>query len=357
MQVPKSLPEFLSLSQPKTRQGMLSNALGVSLCNYASDPALLHDHIRASGWVWSVWLDNSVIPAVSMTTKRIRECIYTTEKRYFDVGVHKGKLAVPVEYQRDIYDIRLSSRSFLNERVRLCLNFMNTVWQEGLIEWCEPGQSIDDITPQLFIRKDATLAQKASILALFDSCILSDQLSMEIDQWQVIEPFLSQLLGEDSGLYQVIPAEGEISAPDTLPLVFAMCGYLSCKDKPQLACARVAYAAQRTLLTILLHHYWSQGWQLDKELSEDDAKTPLNERFFVYSIVYNCDDWSIFANYPICRRVSGRFRWGFFMRRVQSTGISSPIDISSRVLLIKAMLAIEQHTHILHSILRPSHEL
>ncbi|OCH87791.1 hypothetical protein OBBRIDRAFT_133470 [Obba rivulosa] len=208
--------------------------------------------------------------------------------------------------------------------------------------------------PQLFARRDAPLKQKACILSLFASCVPSEQLSREIDQSRVIEPFLSKLLQTDSGLCQIIPSEGFIPTPQVIPLVVAIRGVVkAATDQPQLACARMAYAVQRTLLVLVIHHYRSHGWQFDRELSEDDVKIPLNSRLFVYGIVHNTDSWSIFSIYPDVRKDdSGRFRWFFRMTRIETLQISKPLNMTVRVGMLRSMLAIEQHTYLLRSMLQ-----
>ncbi|OCH87370.1 hypothetical protein OBBRIDRAFT_837458 [Obba rivulosa] len=313
--------------------------------------------MKSSAWEWVVWKTHPLTPDFWETAASIRECLYATRSLYFNTRTRFGKLAVASEYQRDIYDLKLSSSSFHIKRIKFCLNFLNTSLRDTLIEWCEPGQAVDDATPQLFIRSDAPLEQKASILALFASCVPSEQLSWEIDQSRVIEPFLSQLLREKSGLCQIIPNEGVISVPRVVPLVAVTRGALKvAMDQPQLACARVAYALQRTLIILLLHHYQCQGWQLNCELSESDVEIPMNKHLFVYSIVYNTECWTVLANYPDIRQDdSGKFRWFFRMRKVETIRITKPLSISSRLWMVKGMLAVEQHTHLLCSLLQLSY--
>ncbi|KAH9926669.1 uncharacterized protein B0H18DRAFT_1118752 [Fomitopsis serialis] len=238
----------------------------------------------------------------------------------------------------------------------LRLHHLNQLAECKWIDW-DDQKPRENFVPDLYMRPDATLEQKASIMALTASSTSSSQLTQELDPYDPIGEFILRLFGRSSTSWVFIPT-WRYPRPylPVTPLVVVVRGETDSDEDVKSAEAETLGALHWTLTTCVVHHYRQQGWDLDRQLSDADAAVQLDDALCAYSVYYNEWRFIICAHHPKLERdAQGRHVWRFRRCPMFDYAVSMPLDANpaQEFRIISTMLAVEQQMYALGQLLRP----
>ncbi|KAH9945761.1 hypothetical protein B0H21DRAFT_421702 [Amylocystis lapponica] len=108
---------------------------------------------------------------------------------------------------------------------------------------------------------------------------------------------------------------------------------------------RMSQMLYRTLIFFIMHHY--------RSLSDVDASVMMDARLSAYSIFHCQTEFTIFSNVPrLDKAPDGRYQWSFETKESMSYRWTMPLKHVSRIVMLDAMLALEQHLYELKGFLK-----
>ncbi|KAH9933918.1 uncharacterized protein B0H18DRAFT_606064 [Fomitopsis serialis] len=211
--------------------------------------------------------------------------------------------------------------------------------------------------PSLYIRDDVTEEQRASILFMFYPFALSDQLARDLASERLIGETIEQVLGRQSEFWTYLTSTGVPTiSRDCIPLAVILRGdaHMQADDMITMR-KRLTRALHGTLTLLVMQHYDNQLWDLDRELAKADARIQVDEKFYVFSVVYSSRMFMVDINFPVLERDKStkQYKWRFVNAEVMSKVWGQPpVHLHDRVDIFQALLFIEQHTYLLSRQLR-----
>lgn len=141
----------------------------------------------------------------------------------------------------------------------------------------------------------------------------------------------------------------------TYPLAAAIFDYTKTTVQDRdVARAQMAQLLHRSLVLLVMHHFDSHGWAYDHKLSDADAMVAMDPRLFSYGLFYSLTEFTICSNLPRPeRQPGGHYQWVFENTLWTSYAPEMPLTHFARIVLLNAMLAVEQHTYELSHLIYP----
>ncbi|KAH9835156.1 uncharacterized protein C8Q71DRAFT_908353 [Rhodofomes roseus] len=286
-------------------------------------------------------------------TKAIPVGFYETQEY---VTQSDGDTHAPQSQATTVTAAQLTS-GLVKKTMQFCSQYMTSEDSSWLGSGSGRSDDYMESVPRVYVRDDATAEQRASILTLFHPCAPSLQLVQELASEHLIGDTILKLLAPYSGYFAFVPpvigAHSAIDENCHLPLAVILPGdpSIKTKDIPGVR-RRMAETLSRTLTTLVLHHYRNNDWMYDRKLTEEDAAIHLDKHFFVFSIFYKRDYFSIDINYPVVEPVipkSKDYIWRFCsvegMHRTLEDRV--PLGPEDKHPIFQALLFVEQHIHLL----------
>ncbi|TFY67451.1 hypothetical protein EVJ58_g1605 [Rhodofomes roseus] len=286
-------------------------------------------------------------------TKAIPVGFYETQEY---VTQSDGDTHAPQSQATTVTAAQLTS-GLVKKTMQFCSQYMTSEDSSWLGSGSGRSDDYMESVPRVYVRDDATAEQRASILTLFHPCAPSLQLVQELASEHLIGDTILKLLAPYSGYFAFVPpvigAHSAIDENCHLPLAVILPGDPSIKtqDIPGVR-RRMAETLSRTLTTLVLHHYRDNDWMYDRKLTKEDAAIHLDKHFFVFSIFYKRDYFSIDINYPVVEPVipkSEDYIWRFCsvegMHRTLEDRV--PLGPEDKHPIFQALLFVEQHIHLL----------
>lgn len=125
-----------------------------------------------------------------------------------------------------------------------------------------------------------------------------------------------------------------------------------------------------TVLFLLMHHYRNNGWAYTRKLSLEQRTVALDERLYVLSVYYDRETIAVLASFPEYVKIrqsaprrptrgqtpqdaNDQEHWGWRFRMICIRKYSLFIK---RFCILNAILAVEQHKHVLEAVFAENHE-
>ena len=105
----------------------------------------------------------------------------------------------------------------------------------------------------------------------------------------------------------------------------------------------------RTMMFLAARHCAAHGWDSDHVFTKAEAELPINEKFFLFSILYTGRIFRVYINFPVVKlsQDKSKFTWKFINAAAMDMEYTQSPPLENRFAIFQALLFIEQHMRLL----------